>query len=188
MYERLDIIEKLNTSSSLFESILCEICKIYFFDGKTFLLNILNHNDNKEIAELIFLNRICKLMKYNQFSRNTFKLICQVIGPRKVLLNLEDSNEVSFSFSIFKMFFSSEVICFYHWKDMKFLQSIIENCIFKNIKSLVFINCLFSSLTESVFENFTELKSIYLFNSSTTNTVFSYKIYNLMKNIVCSLY
>ncbi|TBU09367.1 hypothetical protein CWI38_2156p0020 [Hamiltosporidium tvaerminnensis] len=183
MYERLHIIEKFNKSSSLFESILCEICKIYFFNGKTFLLNILNPNDNKEIAEylsetistksfvnirFIFLNRICKLMKYNHFSRNTFKLICQVIGPRKVLLNLEDSNEVSFSFSMFKMFLSSEVICFYHWKDMKFLQSIIENCIFKNIKSL--------------------LKSIYLSNSSTTNTVFCHKIYNLMKNIVCSLY
>ncbi|TBU01704.1 hypothetical protein CWI36_1280p0020 [Hamiltosporidium magnivora] len=196
MYERLHIIEKFNKSSSLFESILCEICKIYFFNGKTFLLNILNPNDNKEIAEylsetistksfvnirFIFLNRICKLMKYNHFSRNTFKLICQVIGPRKVLLNLEDSNEVSFSFSMFKMFLSSEVICFYHWKDMKFLQSIIENCIFKNIKSLVFINCF-------VFENFTELKSIYLSNSSTTNTVFCHKIYNLMKNIVCSLY
>ncbi|TBU07686.1 hypothetical protein CWI39_0284p0010 [Hamiltosporidium magnivora] len=203
MYERLDIIKKLNTSSSLFESILYEICNINFFDGKPFLLNILKYNGNEEITEylsetistksfvnirLIFLNRICKRMKYNHFFRNTFKLICKVLGSRKVLLNLENSKEVSLSFSMFKMFLSSEVICFYNWRDIKFLQSIIENCIFKNIKSLIFINCLFSSLNESVFENFTELKSIYLFDCSTTNTIFSHKIYNFMKYIVCGLY
>ncbi|KAK1347558.1 hypothetical protein LUQ84_003093 [Hamiltosporidium tvaerminnensis] len=207
-YNKGDLTKKNYISSSLFNCILYEFRKIYFFDLKPnfdkeervsgeHIKNLIVENFDENFCsgktyvsiKSEFLIKLSKYIKYNKEFRHGFKNIFKWIKPLRVALDsINSTSDVSTMLMSLIYFIPGEELCFQSWKNAVQLQYMLENFGFEKIRTLFFIDCNFLSFYESYFESFRSLKFIYLFNCQLLNTTISENNYKLVQNIVSIVY
>ncbi|TBU05753.1 hypothetical protein CWI36_0584p0010 [Hamiltosporidium magnivora] len=202
-YNKGDLTKKNYISSSLFNCILYEFRKIYFFDLKPnfdkeervsgeHIKNLIVENFDENFCsgktyvsiKSEFLIKLSKYIKYNKEFKHNFKNIFKWIKPLRVTFDsINSTSDLSMLLPLI-YFIPGEELCFQSWKNAVQLQYILENFGFEKIKTLFFIDCNFLSFYESYFESFRSLKCIYLLDSWLLNATASEKTENLIHNLV----
>ncbi|TBU20591.1 hypothetical protein CWI38_0047p0040 [Hamiltosporidium tvaerminnensis] len=198
-----DLVKKITTSSSVFKSIIYEFGKIYLFDLESLFEEIPEKNIRKKIIQKSSSN-FCSnkdffylTSGFNDETRKrircdikfiyAFEKIFRLIQPHRVALYYYQSRDIVLCASLSRFCRSCEELCFYAWKDNKFLEHILEAGIFDMARILFFYDCQFSSFSEKFFEKFLSLESIYIFRCSFESTVISYTTFAYIQSLVSIL-
>ncbi|TBT98416.1 hypothetical protein CWI37_1764p0020 [Hamiltosporidium tvaerminnensis] len=198
------VLKSITPSSSICKSILYEFCSIYFFDvnsifGKTspqLIKKIIKDNFDKDFCSKKqfvqitskFLVEIDRQMQYNREFKIGLRIFFLLFRPLRMVSYCGENNNHILNSFLFKPYTSTSELCFWAWKDMELLKRTFQNLAFKNVKTLFFFYCQFTSFKENYFKNFTCLRDIYLFHSYGEYKVFSDKSYTFIKNLVSLFY